>query len=64
MVPVIQGNTSDIMLLIADDYYSMMFNENGRIVLLNQDSQTLYLPTQEVEYFLEVLWAYELLGQD
>ena len=64
MVPVIQGNTSDIMLLIADGYYSMMFNESGRIVLLNQDSQTLYLPTQEVEYFLEVLWAYELLGQD
>jgi hypothetical protein len=52
------------MLLIADGYYSQMFNEEGRIVLLNQDSQSLYLPTQEVEYFLEVLWAYELLGQD
>lgn len=64
MVPTLEGNTTDIMLLIADGYYSKVFDENGRIVLLNEDSQTLYLPTPEVEYFLEVLWGYEQLGQD
>ncbi len=64
MVPVIQGNTSDIMLLIAEGHYQRVFDERGRIVLLNKDTQSLYLPTQEVEYYLEVLWGYEQLRED
>lgn len=64
MVPVLEGNTTDIMLLIAEGYYSKVFDEKGRLVLLNEDLQTLYLPTPEVEYYLEILWGYEQLGQD
>lgn len=63
-IPVLQGSTADIMFLIAEGYYSKVFNENGRIVLLNEDSQSLYLPTEEVEHCLEIIWGYEQLGQE
>lgn len=62
-LPVIQGNASDIMELYAKGYYTRLF-DGGRIVLLCEDTQTLYLPPSDVEYYLEILWGYEHLGQD
>ena len=62
-LPQIQGSASDIMELYARGYYTRMF-DGAKIVLLCEDNQTLYTPPADVEYYLEILWGYEHLGQD
>ena len=60
----LQGNASDILLHVAEGHYNRVFNEDGKMVLLAKDSQQVYLPTEEVLYYLEIIHGYEFLSGD
>jgi hypothetical protein len=57
----LQGKASDILLQVADGYYFRTFNEEGRMVLVCKDTQTVWLPSDEVLYYMEIIYGYELL---
>ena len=59
----LQGKASDILLHITEGYYIRTFNENGEMVLLCKDSQVVYRPSDEVRYYMEVIYGYEFLEE-
>lgn len=59
---LLQGNASDILRDYAEGYYYRSYNENGRIVLVEKDTNSAYLPNQEVEHYLEILIGYDYIN--
>lgn len=59
---LLQGNASDILRDYAEGYYHRSYNENGRIVLVEKDTNYVYLLNQEVEHYLEILIGYDYIN--
>ena len=59
---ILQGKASDILRDYAEGHYYRSFNENGRIVLVEKDTNNPFLPSQEVEHYLEVIIGYDYLA--
>jgi hypothetical protein len=60
----LHGNASDILLHVAEGHYNRVFTDDGKMVLLAKDTQQLFLPTEEVQYYLEIIHGYEFLNED
>lgn len=55
----LQGEASDILKEWVDGRYEVFYKYDGQrvfqIELLNIEEQTVYLPNEETEYFLEIV---------
>jgi len=59
---LLQGKASDILREYAEGYYYRAYADNGKIVLVEKDTNVPFMPSEEVEHYLEIVIGYDMLN--